>query len=58
MNLTEFKQYVDSLDPETADVIEIGCLFRKLPVRKRNWSWLLEFLNHKNFLTGKYANIS
>lgn len=58
MNLTEFKQYVDNLDPETADVIEIGCLFRKLPVRKRNWNWLLEFLNHKNLLTGKYANIS
>lgn len=58
MNLTEFKEYVDSLDPETADLLEIGCLFRELPVRKRKWSWLLEFLDHKNLLTGKYANIS
>ena len=58
MNLTEFKQYVDNLDPENADLLEIGYEFRKLPVRERNWSWLLEFLAYKNLLTGKYANIS
>lgn len=58
MNLTEFKQYVDNLDPENADLLEIGYEFRKLPVRERNWSWLLEFLAYKNLLTDKYANIS
>lgn len=58
MDIPEFKNYVTGLNPEDVNLLEVGCIFRKLPLRQRSWRWLLEFLDSSGLLTGEYQHIT
>lgn len=58
MTISEFKKYITSLDPKDINLLEVGYVFRSLPMRQRNWTWLLEFLNTNGLLNDEYEHIT
>lgn len=58
MSLNEFKKYVTSLDLKNINILEVGYIFRTLPLRQRNWRWLLEFLNQNGLLDDEYQYLT
>ena len=58
MTIVDFKEYLNTLDPKNADILEIGKSFKLLPVRQRNWEWLFTYLKEHYTLPEEYANIT